>query len=325
MISLVITSIEPAAPLMWRNIKMFQELSLDVYVILDRQVEGLYPPPFINYRDPPDNEFERMCTFDSYSRKNIGYILAAKRNSNVLETDDDNLINAPLNFLNIDFETPRPATEYVDTPNLFRDIYPDAIGCIWARGLPLEKRVNSQIISKVHEAKVGVVQFLVKGEPDVDAIYRLVLCDTSNIDINPDHMPINLMNTFHPFNSQATYWPSKNLCLAYLPFTCSFRMTDIYRSFISQKILYSHGESVLFDHAVFTQQRNPHNIVGDFKSEWLGYVHVEKILAAVETVNFGSKQDMLYECYRKLTNLDVFQKVEMATLEAYLKEVNPAH
>jgi hypothetical protein len=49
-----------------------------------------------------------------------------------------------------------------------------------------------------------------------------------------------------PFNSQNTAWYPKAYPLLYLPSYCSFRMTDIWRSFVAQRIAWENGWAVLF-------------------------------------------------------------------------------
>ena len=52
--------------------------------------------------------------------------------------------------------------------------------------------------------------------------------------------------TWCPFNSQTTWWWPEAYPLLYLPSHCSFRMTDIWRSFVAQRCLWELGHGLVF-------------------------------------------------------------------------------
>ncbi|MBV5271274.1 MAG: DUF288 domain-containing protein, partial [Afipia sp.] len=75
--------------------------------------------------------------------------------------------------------------------------------------------------------------------PDVDAIYRLTLPLPQSF---REEQPVALgRNVWCPFNSQNTTWWKEAAPLLYLPSFCSFRMTDIWRSFVAQRIAWENG------------------------------------------------------------------------------------
>lgn len=79
-----------------------------------------------------------------------------------------------------------------------------------------------------------IQQGLADNNPDVDAIYRLILPFPT---IFRKGRKVALgNNSWSPFNSQNTTWWKKAFPLLYLPSYCSFRMTDIWRSFVAQRI-----------------------------------------------------------------------------------------
>src|SRR5205807_7157091 len=114
-----------------------------------------------------------------------------------------------------------------------------------------------------------IQQGLSDENPDVDAIYRManplpVLFDKAN--------SVSLgKNSWCPFNSQNTTWFKEAFPLLYLPSYCSFRMTDIWRSFVAQRIAWTCGWSILFHQSTVRQDRNDHNLMTDFKDEISGY------------------------------------------------------
>ena len=78
-------------------------------------------------------------------------------------------------------------------------------------------------------------------------------------------------NTWTPFNSQATLFHKSVFPILYLPCHVSFRMTDIWRSFIAQSFLKSNGQNIAFTDPCVYQDRNPHDLTKDMKKEYLGY------------------------------------------------------
>ena len=115
-----------------------------------------------------------------------------------------------------------------------------------------------------------IQQGLVDGDPDVDAVYRLVL----DLPFRFERGASVALGTgaWCPFNSQNTSWWPDAYALMYLPAYCSFRMTDIWRSFVAQRIAWENGWSVLFREATVRQRRNPHDLMRDFRDEVPGYV-----------------------------------------------------
>jgi hypothetical protein len=193
---------------------------------------------------------------------------------------------------------------------------------IWPRGLHLEA-VKSPIPDfeslKVGETDCPIQQGLANENPDVDAIYRLIgklpLSFRSDRQIALGH------GTWCPFNSQNTTWWPDAFGLLYLPSYCSFRMTDIWRSFVAQRIAWENKWSILFSPATVWQERNEHNLMKDFEDEVPGYLNNAKICQALESLklkpgieNIASNQK---KCYEKLVELSVVGKEELPLIEAW--------
>jgi len=133
-------------------------------------------------------------------------------------------------------------------------------------------------------------------------------------------------NTICPFNSQNTTWFEEAYPLMYLPSYCSFRMTDIWRSFIAQRIAWTCGWPILFHSKTVWQERNDHNLLVDFKDEISGYVNNKHImdeliqLDLLEGVN-GIAENMK-RCYTKMIEIGLVGSEEMDLLNAWLSDVS---
>ncbi|MHC4758899.1 MAG: STELLO glycosyltransferase family protein, partial [Planctomycetota bacterium] len=225
-------------------------------------------------------QFALNCPTKHYSRKNIGYLLAIQNGvSIIIETDDDNF---PLE----EFWNPRHLKQKVAVAensewlNVYK-YFSDAN--IWPRGFPLEhlkKKVPYYESLNITEANCPIQQGLADDNPDVDAIYRLTLPLPQTFRKGRRLALVN--GTTCPFNSQNTTWFPEAFPLLYLPSYCSFRMTDIWRSFIAQRIAHVNSWGILFHEPTMTQQRNVHNLLRDFEQEIPGYLYNTKI---VESLN----------------------------------------
>ena len=118
------------------------------------------------------------------------------------------------------------------------------------------------------------------GDPDVDAIYRLIYKDELLFE---KKSPVILeKGSWCSFNSQNTLFLKSFFPALYLPCHVSFRMTDIWRSFVAQAVLWSEGKKLCFGPATVKQIRNQHDLMHDFKDEIDGYLGNKEICSILE-------------------------------------------
>ncbi|MGA3125897.1 MAG: STELLO glycosyltransferase family protein [Candidatus Korobacteraceae bacterium] len=261
-----------------------------------------------------------------YSRKNIGYLLAIRNRSRLLlETDDDNM--------------PAPEFWQARKPELrlrllagsgWSNVYAYfSEANIWPRGLPLDA-VRSALppfeALPETDADCPIQQGLADDNPDVDAIYRLLL--PLPIVFRKERQLALGAGAWCPFNSQNTVWFPKAFPLLYLPSYCSFRMTDIWRSFVAQRIAWENGWSVLFRSPDLSQERNEHSLMRDFADEIPGYLHNREIGERLERLKLAAGADNIGEnlirCYEELVRLGVVGAEEIALLKAWEKDIAEA-
>jgi hypothetical protein len=268
--------------------------------------------------------------WNSYTRKMLGYLDAAKAGCRYIrETDDDNF---PLDSFFLDFpqewnvRAPHISGDWVNPYIYFSDEY------IWPRGYPIEliesNREHQQQISldysEITIRNIGVVQGLADGAPDVDALYRLVYKNSGDFKFN-DLQPLLIpKGTFAPFNSQVTTWNVELLPLMYLPHTCTFRMTDIWRSFIATHLMHRNGYDVVFTGPSAFQDRNEHNLLRDFTDEVPGYIGNGNLVSELQSVDMqGGTNNLgkdLVSIYSHLVSKNFFGEKELITLNAWLND-----
>ena len=266
----------------------------------------------------------RLSPVGHYSRKNIGYLLAISEGARlIIETDDDNFPR-PAFFKERLRRVSAPLSSAKGWVNVYR-YFSDSN--IWPRGLPLEKvRVNPVPFESLPVAEVDcpIQQGLTDENPDVDAIYRLVLPLPQTF--RSDRRLALAKGSWCPFNSQNTAWWPAAYPLLYLPTHCSFRMTDIWRSFVAQRIAWENGWSVLCHGPTVWQERNEHNLMRDFADEVPGYLHNERIAHILEELPIEGGADAMTEslrrCYEALVRCEVIGAAELPLLDAWIADLD---
>jgi hypothetical protein len=330
--SLIITTINKPN----RNMRMYdmdcKKNNWDFIVVGDKKTPKNFKLPnakFINYkRKIKEISFSNKCPINTYARKNIGYLYAIKNNSDVIvETDDD---NAPLKnffspfYLYSNARTIHKKEDWINIYNYFVD--KKDLNKIWPRGLPLEKIIRSknEIIIKKRNKKNLVIQSLCNGNPDVDAIFRLMNPQKKNFKFIKNKKFFVSKKSFVPFNSQSTIWHKDAFPLLYLPVTCTFRATDIWRSLIAQIILNSDNKHILFQSPTVFQDRNIHDLMKDFESEVPVYLESQKIINLLKNIKFKNDPkkylDNLLKCYEILIKNKIFKKEEIFYLKAWISD-----
>ena len=103
-------------------------------------------------------------------------------------------------------------------------------------------------------------------------------------------------------------------------------MTDIWRSFVAQRILWSCDLRVSFHSASVWQERNEHDLLVDFEDENPGYLNNRKIASALEQLTLPEGlQNLpiaLRACYDEMIGRGWIAKEEMSLLEAWLTDLD---
>jgi hypothetical protein len=260
--------------------------------------------------------FAQSCPTRHYARKNIGYLLAMRDGAEIIvETDDDNLPRPGFFSRRARVQTVGgvAGSGWVNAYGYFSDAN------LWPRGLPLDA-VRSPLppASPPAAADCPIQQGLADENPDVDAIYRLTLPLPQNF--RSDLRLALGRDAWCPFNSQNTAWWREAFPLMYLPAYCSFRMTDIWRSFVAQRIAWERGWQVLFHEATVWQERNEHDIMKDFADEVPGYLNNRRIGEALAGLALsGDLAADLRACWGKLVEMGLVGGEELPLLETWLQ------
>jgi len=258
-----------------------------------------------------------------YSRKNLGYLIAIKNGvTELVETDDDNIPRKEFwepktrEVKSYKFEN----AGWVNVYHYFTE------NTIWPRGYPLEELQKKQVdiaSLKLEAIDCPIQQGLADENPDVDAVYRLTYPLPINFEIKTK-LALG-KNAWSPFNSQNTYWFKEAFPLMYLPSYCSFRMTDIWRSYVAQRIAWECGWSVLYHESTVWQERNDHNLMKDFEDEISGYTNNLNICKELQNLELKKGKEYIFDnlitCYQKLIDINVIGKEEMRLLKDWVGDL----
>jgi hypothetical protein len=258
-----------------------------------------------------------------YSRKNIGYLIAMNSGAEcIYETDDDNRPIETWTPRRINVSARRAdSAEWV---NIYRYFTGDVI---WPRGYPLDY-IKGSLVGEVNlrgqaeRADAPIQQGLADGSPDVDAMWRLLF--DKEIRFNANESVLVPQACWSPFNSQTTWWWQSAYPLLYLPSFCSFRATDIWRSFIAQRCLWEMGHELVFHPPEVVQERNVHNLMKDFEAEITVYTQTRNLARRLTTVKLesgpGAALGNLVRCYESLSG-EFFPETELALVRAWADDI----
>lgn len=241
-------------------------------------------------------------------RRNIALLRAIELKPDfILIIDDDNIPQE--DYFNVWYKTITSPVEklvkaktaesnrcwhnYLKTSDSDIEIYP--------RGFPIEFRGvdSSEVVSAVESIpneKIGLYQGISLGDPDVDAITRIVY-----------PKPISKIKekgycskgTWSSYNTQNTMFSKILFPLAFVWPHCG-RYDDIYSSFVWQQFLFNNDMYVYVGDAVNTQDRGQRDIFIDFGNEIEGYFNSLRVWEAITTID---KRDSL-EFIKRLTESD---------------------
>ncbi len=286
------------------------------YILLPEMASCSYN--FVSYHEQQNfgGSFARTLPHNHFGRKNLGYIAAIQNGAtSVWDFDDDNIfINDKMGtFLqskkdDVDVQVLRISQSLGDVLNP----YP-ALGSThfsWPRGFPLTEIKSVDKTPKWFNTSangslrnVGVVQALANHDPDVDAIYRLQrklplnFLSYSEAMILP--VPLGIMS---PFNAQATLWASPDAFWGlYLPVSVHGRVSDIWRSYIFQRLAKELCLQIAFSASPWVEQRrNAHSYIADLDAEHDLYFKTESLLHFLNTWIPSDASSLLSDMFLEL-------------------------
>lgn len=306
-------------------LKHIQNTEYDVIIVGDNKTPDDYKNLNCIYIDIPSQKklFPELCEllpYNHYCRKNLGYLYAIKKGYKVIyETDDDNIPYD--NFDNIlQYNNIQMITEQNNVwINIFKYFTNNAY--IWPRGFPLSLLKNNPNYLIQYTDKIpSIINGLVENDPDVDALFRIICNHQSSIQWDRNKCVLINNTNVCVFNTQNTFWLNPELFISLIiPCSVSFRYCDILRGIINNIILKKTNNYMMYSSPNVIQNRNEHNLISDFKSEYEMYIHNEKILNFIENDigNITSVKEMLFLIYNNLLVNNVITQKDIDILNKW--------
>lgn len=240
--------------------------------------------------------FYSWFPYNCVGRRNIGDLYAVKYTGakRVIRLDDDNFPHEDFDFFGSHlicgdkFHTlPRMIDSNTGWYNICADLLSLPEVEFYARGFPLKERFK-KIVTKERRnvsARVAINTGLWFGEPDIDAITRLMYPDLTTCDLKIKGFALG-RGTWSPINTQ-------NTCIAAYLLPASFaspyadRYDDIFCGYVQRTLMDLIGDFSCYGQPIVIQSRNLHNIFSDLDAERRGYEWTDgfcKVLRAFQPV-----------------------------------------
>lgn len=261
------------------------------------------------YLDPSAQEALPYVTpgflkWNHFGRKNVGFLYAVHHGAQLIyDYDDDNELKPGMTAvpelpLSDSFHKDVlyvPAESNIAMVNPYinfgkiqvKESEPKELIHAWPRGFPLEQ-IHNKTVWDADTPKapasmldsVAVLQSLADHDPDMDGVYRLT-----------QKLPLKFMptsdalildhNVMSPWNAQAVVIAQPAFFTMLLPITVHGRVTDIWRSYMSNRLLADAGKRVAFSKPWADQYRNAHDYMADFNSELPLYQTSQELVKAL--------------------------------------------
>jgi hypothetical protein len=264
-------------------------------------------------------ELTNLLPWNHYSRKNIGYLFAIENGAKIIyETDDDNLPIGALNpsSQNCELHGLKHADNCVNVYGYFGQPH------VWPRGYPLDKikEGNHFLVTTPEPCQIGIEQGVVNKSPDVDAIFRLTQEEEIVFEERfPCFLPENL---FCPFNSQNTFFHQAAFFTMYIPSTPTMRVSDIWRGYIAQKLIWEKGLKLIFSGPNAIQERNAHSLMNDFFLEQALYSQGSALVDYLKDWSvYDHPLGSMYALYKDLVREGFVEEKELHLLKAWISDL----
>ena len=306
-------------------LKHINNKEYDVIIVGDNKTPDDYKNLNCIYLDIPSQkklfpELSELLPYNHYCRKNLGYLYAIKKGYKIIyETDDDNIPYD--NFDNIlQYSKIQLITEQNNIwINIFKYFTNSAY--IWPRGFPLSLLKNEpNYLIQYTDNTPSIINGLIENDPDVDAIFRIVCNHQDSIKWEKDKCVLIDNKNVCVFNTQNTFWLNPELFICILiPCSVSFRYCDILRGIINNVILKKTNNYMMYSSPNVVQNRNEHDLINDFKSEYEMYIHNENILNFIENniENITSVKQLLFLIYNNLLVNNVITQKDINILNKW--------
>jgi hypothetical protein len=288
----------------------------------------------------PDEQTRWKCSdplgWNTIARRNIALLEAiALKPDIIVSIDDDNIPLTPGFFADIVNAFERRHAPEVRSGNSrhgpsFFNAGQFLVPPVRMRGLPRHRFVlasDSPILPFVYgpssPLRVGVVQGMALGDPDIDAVDRLASRPTvlSAADVLHGGVVLEPVHGFWTvFNTQATAFLTELAPAMFCPPHVG-RHDDIVASMITQLVMRERGFFVHFGRPLVWQARNVHDLLKDLRDEEWGYDHIGELAVHLDDLDFTREDLTPRDIWESFRDLSFFPAKAIDAALAFLDDV----
>ena len=269
----------------------------------------------------------KVIGWNKIMRRNIALLEAIKlRPDVIISIDDDNLplgSNYFKDFVNI-FNVPYTGIMAIDKERWFN------VGCllnspVFHRGFPYNQRSRDKnpCMRPVIDKQIGIASGLWFGDPDIDAMDRIVNSPTVLYTSDILQTGIIIDNShFAPVNSQNTAYVYELAPLMMVLIGVG-RYDDIWASYIAERVMMETDYHIHYGRPFVWQQRNPQNLWKNLGDELFGMEYTPMFCNDLLSAELGSGNiiEKLYRLYEHLSHLEYIPREVIDLGRAWCKDM----
>lgn len=279
----------------------------------------------------------KLVPWNHFARKNIGFLYAIQHGAKkIFDVDDDNELISTKNIIKQVFDHTKKDYDYIETKQYVTNpymIYLNQKGeFIWPRGYPLEAiktehdyvfKPENVTLKNNHVVNLGVIQYLQNVNPDLDAIYRITHPIPAKFDDSITQCFILAKDSFAPWNAQSTLFNYNAFWGLLLPMTVHGRVSDIWRSYFTQRLLWEKSSNIAFCPSLVNHIRNQHRLIKDFDAELPLYTQAESLVKYLQQWKPVSKDipSMLEELYIDMYERGILELKDVEFIQLWIQDL----
>ncbi len=281
-------------------------------------------------------KLSKLISYRSDNRRNIGFLMAAERNAEIIiAIDDDNYVSDDDYYKHhsivgrtVTLPTVYSFTGWYNPCTLLRTnnsvpIYP--------RGYPFHKRFKESYNFKETTGHVVLNMGLWINDPDADAITNLA-CPTKIQGLKGPYERVMLApSTYAPINTQNTAFHKSILPCYYYVLMGAYvkglkidRYGDIWSGFFAKKVIDKMNERVTIGKPLANHKRNAHDLLNDLKHELWGMILTEELVPWLEQLQLENNN--YFDAYLEISKgLNKFKEnFQEQSIGKYLRKISEA-
>ena len=265
--------------------------------------------------------------YRSIQRRNIALLEAIRSGADVvLSIDDDNAPRHKSYFEDLRRSFAVEHTTLADNAGGWFNLGDYADDGYDYRGYPFSLRERGastpNAFGPLPHPRVGVVNGLIYGDPDINAIdrypdggprVRSYVIPRTGVAVNP-------RTTWTPINSQNTAYVRELAPLAFV-LPAVGRYDDIWASFMALRVMEATDYHVLFGEPSVVQERNPHNWLVDLEKELYGMKHTEAFCASLKAIDVDPARSVIDNLAAVARGAALLPPQARHFMSAYLEDV----